>query len=300
MTGIAAILYGNRWSEYQARQCTQETLGEHRLLLRTTQEVSRIGGRQFDPASNSLSWTRQVCRIYDLPPDKEPSLDALLAPYPDEAQVKFRAALTQCIETSDPFDLKLPPGPDGKAQSDGETQRIHVRGEAVDDDHAAQITGTIQNVIECRQREARLRQAKTEAQQASRAKSATLANMGHEIRTPLTSILGSAKVLSEEVREGERTSHFSALIEKSGRRLLNALDRVINLSKLEAGQMGLEETTVDLTEQTEVIAEELRPEAEEEGLSMQVNTGEDPVGTRADEGGERDLTERKSYPERGL
>jgi len=128
-----------------------------------------------------------------------------------------------------------------------------------------------------------------------------LANMGHEIRTPLTSILGFAEVLSEEVQEGERASHFSALIEKSGRRLLNALDRVINLSKLEAGQMGLEETTVDLIiEQTEVIAEELRPEAEGEGLSMQVDTGEDPAWARADEGGERDLTERKSHPERGL
>jgi len=138
MTGIAAILYGNRWSEYQARQCTQEALDEHRLLLRTTQEVSRIGGWQSDPASNPLSWTRQVCRIHDLSPDKEPSLDALLAPCPDEAQAKFRAVLTQCIETSDPFDLELPLGPDGKAQSDGETQWIHVRGEAVEnDDHAA-------------------------------------------------------------------------------------------------------------------------------------------------------------------
>ena len=165
----------------------------------------------------------------------------MLAPYPDEAQAKFRAALTQCIETGDPFDLEPPLSPDGKAQSDGETRWIHVRGEAVeDDDHAAQITGTIQNVTERRQREARLRQAKTEAQQASRAKSAMLANMSHEIRTPPTSILGFAEVPQ---RRGPR---------------------------------------------------------EEEGLSMQVDTGEDPVGTRADEGGERDLTERKSCPERGL
>nr|WP_279311491.1 HAMP domain-containing sensor histidine kinase [Salinibacter ruber] len=113
-----------------------------------------------------------------------------------------------------------------------------------------------------------------------------LANMSHEIRTPLTSIIGFADAIGEETQDAERAAlRFANLIGKSGRRLLNTLDGVLNLSKLEAGQMQLKSTAVDIAAQAETIAEELRPKAEGKGLRLRVDAGEAPVWAEADEGG---------------
>jgi len=148
------------------------------------------------------------------------------------------------------------------------------------------------DITELKRRERRLRAAKEEAEEAraeaeaaNRAKSALLANMSHEVRTPLTSILGFAEAIGEEVGEGTPASRFAGLIEKSGRRLLNTLDGVLNLSKLEAEEMDLETNTVNLSRQARDIAEEFRPRAEEKGVDLRLDTGKTAVQARASEKG---------------
>lgn len=127
--------------------------------------------------------------------------------------------------------------------------------------------------------------ARDQAEEAARLKSAFLANMSHEIRTPLTSIIGFAEALGDEVGDGNgNTGRFAGLIERSGRRLLDTLDGVLNLSKLEAGQMGLETEPVDLVTKARRAAEELRPQATEKGLGLTVETGRPEVWARADAG----------------
>ncbi|WP_263785643.1 ATP-binding protein [Salinibacter grassmerensis] len=125
--------------------------------------------------------------------------------------------------------------------------------------------------------------AKLEAEEASRMKSAMLANMSHEIRTPLTGIIGFAEAIGDEIEGDDGVAHFAGLIEDSGRRLLDTLDAVLNLSKLEAGQMTLESQPVDLANQARQVAREFAAEAEESGLTLEVEAEE--VGARADEGG---------------
>jgi signal transduction histidine kinase len=127
-----------------------------------------------------------------------------------------------------------------------------------------------------------LRTAKEKAEEAARLKSSMLANMSHEIRTPLTSIIGFAEAIGESSEAAER---FAPLIEKSGKRLLETLDGVLNLSKLEAGQMELGEETVSLEEEAETLVEELRPQAEEAGIGCRVEANGQPVRARADKGG---------------
>ncbi len=120
-------------------------------------------------------------------------------------------------------------------------------------------------------------EARQEAEEASRLKSALLANMSHEIRTPLTSIIGFAEALGSESAELELPGEsplpkYAALIEKGGKRLLETLNGVLNLSKLQAGQMEMEAGPVDLAKQARLAAEELRPEAEEKGIGLKLET----------------------------
>jgi PAS domain S-box-containing protein len=143
-------------------------------------------------------------------------------------------------------------------------------------------------VLERLQRERALREAKREAEEASRLKSSFLANMSHEIRTPLTSIIGFAEALGAEINSlkqpiGGSLEQQARLIERGGKRLLETLEGVLNLSRLEAGQMELAADPVDLAGQTELTVEELRPKAENKGVDLKVELGS-PIA-RADEGG---------------
>ena len=151
------------------------------------------------------------------------------------------------------------------------------------------FVGIFRDITEQRNREEALRAAKEEAEkarreaeEAARLKSAMLANMSHEIRTPLTSIIGFAEAIGESE---EAAGRFAPLIEKSGKRLLETLDGVLNLSKLEAGQMEFDEETVGLKKEAETLVEELRPQAEEAGIDCRVETNGQPIRARADKGG---------------
>lgn len=83
------------------------------------------------------------------------------------------------------------------------------------------------------------------AEMANKAKSEFLANMSHEIRTPLTAILGFSDLLSHDVTDPKHTSYISS-IATSGKTLLALINDILDLSKIEAGKMSLEFTTVNL------------------------------------------------------
>ncbi|WP_263818577.1 sensor histidine kinase [Salinibacter sp.] len=176
--------------------------------------------------------------------------------------------------------------PDGEARTVTGIMRP-VTGEAGE---VVSIFVTARDITERKRKARRLKQAKEqaelsklEAEEASRMKSAMLANMSHEIRTPLTGIIGFAEAIGDEIDGDGGVAHFADLIEDSGRRLLDTLDAVLNLSKLEAGQMTLESRPIDLADQARQVAREFAAEADDSGLALEVEAEE--AGARADEGG---------------
>jgi len=148
---------------------------------------------------------------------------------------------------------------------------------------ARDITQRERKAERLKQAKEQAERSKLEAEKASRMKSAMLANMSHEIRTPLTGIIGFAEAIGDEVEGDGSVAHFADLIEDSGRRLLDTLDAVLNLSKLEAGQMTLEARPIDLAAQARQVAREFAAEADDSGLTLKVEAEE--AGARADEGG---------------
>jgi len=144
------------------------------------------------------------------------------------------------------------------------------------------ITERVRSQKELKRAKKEAEQARREAEEASRAKSAFLANMSHEIRTPLTSVIGFAETIGED---SSKASRFAPLIEKSGKRLLKTLNGVLNLSKLQAGQMQLAEEPVDVTGQARRVAEEHAPQAESSGVDLSTELPGSPVWAEADEGG---------------
>ena len=141
-----------------------------------------------------------------------------------------------------------------------------VRALYGEDGELERIQSASRDVTERKKRQQELRQAKRDAEDADRLKSAMLANMSHEIRTPLTSIIGFAEVLKEEVDPAYRS--FAGLIYNSSRRLLRTLDSVLQLSKLEAGIVDLDVSSVCLKQEVEEALELLQPQIQRQDVNV--------------------------------
>jgi len=119
--------------------------------------------------------------------------------------------------------------------------------------------------------EQELRKAKEQAEESDRLKSAFLANMSHEIRTPMNSILGFAGLLKKPDLSGEKQKEFISIIEKSGARLLNTINDIISISKIESGLMQASMLETDVSEHIDYIFNLFNHEAKEKGLGLIVN-----------------------------
>jgi len=115
--------------------------------------------------------------------------------------------------------------------------------------------------------------AREKAEQSDRLKSAFLANMGHEIRTPMNGILGFSELLKNKSLTGEEQQEYVAIIEKSGARMLNIINDLIDLSKIESGLMNVNKSRYNINEQTEYIYSFFKPETESRGLLFYVFNG---------------------------
>lgn len=113
--------------------------------------------------------------------------------------------------------------------------------------------------------------AKDRAEESDRLKSAFLANMSHEIRTPMNGIMGFAELLKEPKLSGEEQQMFIGIIEKSGERMLNIINDLINISKIESGQMEVYFSETNINEQLEFLFNFFNPEAKQKNLQLIVN-----------------------------
>ena len=123
-------------------------------------------------------------------------------------------------------------------------------------------------------------EAKEDAERMSRLKSSFLTNMSHEIRTPLSGILGFASIL-EQSASGEQ-KELVELIDKSGRRLLDTINSVLDLSMLESDSFNLNPRSINICNEVVEKVALLKPLAEKKGLSMITDIQEKPCVARVD------------------
>ncbi|WP_244997477.1 PAS domain S-box protein [Richelia sinica] len=118
------------------------------------------------------------------------------------------------------------------------------------------------------QAEQALRLAKEDAEAASRAKSSFLANMSHELRTPLNAILGFAQLLERDISLTTKQRQSLATINRSGEHLLNLINDVLEMSKIEAGRIILNSSSFDLHQLLQTLKDMVDVKAKAKDLTL--------------------------------
>jgi len=128
--------------------------------------------------------------------------------------------------------------------------------------------GIIEDISQRKHAEEELVRAKERAEESDRLKSAFLANMSHEIRTPMNGILGFAGLLKEPTLTGEEQKEYIAIIERSGNRMLNIINDIVDISKIESGLMEVRLADTNINEQIDCIYTFFKPEVEGKGMKL--------------------------------
>jgi hypothetical protein len=128
-----------------------------------------------------------------------------------------------------------------------------------------------ENVTEKKKMIEELVAAKEKAEESDRMKSSFLANMSHEIRTPMNGILGFAGLLKDQNLSGDEIKIYVDIIQESGQRMLNTINDLIVISKIESGTLEIKKSEFNINKLLDYFYQFFKPETDRKGLELRMN-----------------------------
>lgn len=145
---------------------------------------------------------------------------------------------------------------------------LRIKGAPMKDDNGFMgLVVVMENITESKKFEQDLIKAKNKAEESDLLKSAFLANMSHEIRTPMNAILGFSDLLSSDDYTNEEKLDFIEMIRSSGKLLLNLINDIIDISKIEAGELKIQHTTFKIAPTLDELFYTFRQQLDQLGKS---------------------------------
>ncbi len=171
--------------------------------------------------------------------------------------------------------------------NDGHYHWILTRGDVVESDSSGKplrAMGIMSDISERKRMEQELVEARIAAEDANHAKSQFLSSVSHELRTPLNGVLGYAQLLQRQQGLPEKSRNYLGAIESCGQHLLNLINDVLDLAKIESGNLNIEYRPVNVADALSSVSDIVRQRAEAKGLEYRQHIAANvPARFRTDE-----------------
>lgn len=241
MGGIVAIR-----TDITDAENREKELREIQQNLAEAQSVGAIGSWCHDFKGKYYTWSDETARIMGYPVGiVTPSIDAYRSRVHPDDLAKMDMVVDKAVRAKEEYEIDYrmiqPDGIEVFVRERGRT-KFHENGRPVE------ILGTLQDITRQSEIERSLHDALHRAELAVRAKSEFLASMSHELRTPLNAIIGFSDILDNQVfgpMGNERYLSYSKDINSAGRHLLSLVNDLLDLSRMETGDYGLDESTTN-------------------------------------------------------
>jgi len=245
------------------RSHNQQKLQDNEIRLNEAQRIAKVGSWELNLRRNTLVWSNEIFNIFDIDKSKfEASYEAFLnAIHPDDRDMVNKAYNDSLVNRL-PYEITH-----RLIMSDGSIKYVRETCESFfdDDGKAIRSVGTVQDITALHMAEEELRKhrdqleetvlqrtsdlntALLEAESANLAKSEFLSRMSHELRTPMNAILGFGQLLelgTDELNETQQNNVKEIL--DAGQHLLNLINELLDISKIESGTIKVTMTNVSV------------------------------------------------------
>ena len=238
-------------------QSQDTALRENENKLAQAQAIAHLGYWERDLITDRLMWSSETNRVFGLSPEEDVNNFARFQEliYPEDRDMVMQA-----------IGVALRGGPRYEVEyrvvwPSGEVRFVYSQGDVILDeaDQPRRMFGTVQDVTE--------RKLVDEVKRASKAKSEFLSRMSHELRTPLNAILGFGQLL-ERQKPTEVQRKRVGYILSAGKHLLDLINEVLDISRIEAGRMQLSLEPVCVADALEETLDLMRPLATERSIQL--------------------------------
>ena len=261
-------------SDITEQRRAQARLRESEAHLREAQRIGRMGSWSLDFATNTLRWSEQIQELFGIDRSQfgGPLEDFLDFVHPDDRE-RLLAALQMATTGRARLDIEH------RIVLRNRTERwVHEVADIKRDEHGTPrgLAGTVHDVTDRRRLEAE-REQRHRAETADRVKSAFLATMSHELRTPLNSIIGFTGIMLQGLTGPLNAEQLKQLdmVRGSARHLLALVNDVLDISKIEAGQLDVAQHRFDVRRSIIKVEGLVRPSAAAKGLTFDVEVASD-------------------------
>lgn len=258
-------------NEIEERKQIEISLQQSEELFRTSFDYSSVGMCLVDISGRFIKVNSRLCNIWGYTEEELVSKNFVDITFPDDLQIGIDLVKRMLSKQQDNADFEK-----RYVCKDGRVMLARISTALVRDNmgealffitHVQDITEERYNQEKLVEREKQLKEqneeylsvneelnernrelidAKEHAEESDRLKSAFLANMSHEIRTPMNGIVGFADLINNEDISNEKRKYFSDIISKSALQLLNIVNDIVDISKIEAGQIEITKSEVCL------------------------------------------------------
>ncbi len=252
----------------------RRALVEKTTLLQATLDNTGAGIASFNRGGRLVAWNERFIGLLGLTGDVQFSPDVSTTTNADVGDLS--------AEARGILDMAKPIGQDRFELWRGDGCVLEIRHNPSPD---GGLVVVCMDITERKDAERRLLKAKEQAELANRSKSEFLANMSHELRTPLNAIIGFSDLMRREIKGplgDESYRGYAGDIQQSGHHLLNIINDILDLSKIEAGRFQLLFEELDLNDILGVCVRMIDERLQEAGLSLILQTLREKMIIRVD------------------